>query len=243
MSSAAPPPPSSEQEISFLHRYGLRIAVVLGALWLLNVPLVGLVVSVLNLLNGLGFTWPDGAGTFGDSYGAITSLFSLASFLAVLWAMHEQRKDSNVQIGLLKQELADAQLNQEIADLPFFDVTARIVSGVYDFEIRNIGSTVFMVEVEVSSPDRDGIESGLDPMINVGKADESPIIINGYCRIPSKIPVLAITYSLKSGRRLTEAVWGYGERPDHGRWPMYSRRDWQVDLLKGVKRWGPLIFK
>ncbi|SMG61422.1 putative phage abortive infection protein [Cedecea sp. NFIX57] len=60
------------------------------------------VVLILNLYPKDVLTLAD-AGTFGDSFGVLTSLFSALAFLGVVWTLHYQREESRLQ----KEELSE----------------------------------------------------------------------------------------------------------------------------------------
>jgi hypothetical protein len=118
-------------------------AIVLGIviLWIATVPIV----------QWLGFGSPDGAGTFGDTFGALNTLFSGLAFLGVLAGifiqgrefrsqleemritaseMEKQSKIHDAQLEtwrlqneLFRRQLCEAQIQERMSAEPFFKVS------------------------------------------------------------------------------------------------------------------------
>lgn len=173
-------------------------AIVLTLVWLLNTPVMSLLVASWQDDKSGTFVWPDGPGTLGDSFGALTSLFSALSFWAVLAAMYFQRKDSALNEQLLREQMTEAKLEIFVDSLPYWIISIGEYMEGITVTMANGAASVFDVRAQ-NSMDESKFQSAV-----VHNAPESYWIGLALQDRVQEIWQLDISYSTKYGKRLTE---------------------------------------
>lgn len=124
---------------------GAVFAVIIGFILIFNIPFVsGLVASWKDDKSG-NFVWPDNPGVFGDSFGALTCLFSAASFWAVLYALLLQKKETAEAKNYLRRKVIDDEMKKLVETLPFFTGTLKVSPSKCSLIFGNVGNKVYNV--------------------------------------------------------------------------------------------------
>lgn len=148
-------------------------------LWALGPQVVRLWMGWMEAGGGDAAAAAAGAGTFGDQFGAINTLFSGLAFLGVLVSLwiqgrefrhqleemrvnaqemqtqskiyDEQLKMLRRQNDLLGHQLINAQVQERLAAQPFLVIMPGKVDFQFDVKVQNDGATVY--GVEITSPE------------------------------------------------------------------------------------------
>lgn len=139
------------------------------SLWFLNVPLVSYWIKAKEHRQQLkDFQWPDSAGTFGDSFGGLTCLFSGFSFCLLIYSFMRERDDAAAEKALLREQLLDGRVNSIIETWPFFVVTRHAPTYSDGLIMLNGGEDVYYVRWQATI-DNKKIAEGALPSVNRGQ--------------------------------------------------------------------------
>ena len=148
--------------------YFWAIAGAIVILWSATIPVV----------KWMGFGSPDGAGTFGDTFGALNTLFSGLAFLGVLAGifiqgrefrsqleemrttageMEKQSKIYDAQLESLKsqnqligKQFVEARFQEQMKNQPIWNVTAKLDNSNLILIVNNEGCIAYNVEFSSS---------------------------------------------------------------------------------------------
>lgn len=176
----------------FPRKVVLLFVVIILLLWPINLVVSSFAASLLQVEGSGWFVWPDGPGTLGDSYGALTSLLSAASFVAVLLSMYLQRKDAINNDKALREQLWIERRGAFLQTLPFF--IFRIRKDPERLSLINLGSEVY--DIDIINPYRDNFgfanfaPNAEETLFNISLAD---LEFN-----------ITVTYTTKLGEEIVE---------------------------------------